>query len=259
MQSDQDNLQPDDLPPDNLQDYRIESRLEIIALLRALSEKNQFVKMSIIGHNDACVTSILEVDAENDYLLLDCSIDNEQNRRMISADKVSFDTALDKIRIMFSTTSMEECMFEGRLALRMPIPDNLIRLQRRDLFRINTPVLNPVRCSIPLPEDIGEGSAHFPLADISGGGIALLDEKMILDNLIGRVYKGCRIDIPEIGLVTCSLEIRSSQDLTLLNGKTSRRLGCLFRDMPRSNQNFVDRYITKLQRELNAKLTGLGK
>ncbi|HEY5799793.1 MAG TPA: flagellar brake protein [Burkholderiaceae bacterium] len=239
---------------DNWHDYRVESRREIIALMRALSDKGQMIKMAINGNSDSCITSILEVDVDNDLLYLDRSIDREQNRRMVAAPKVSFDTALDKIRIMFATHTRDDCEYTERPALCMEIPESVVRLQRRELFRMTTPVVNPVRCAIVLPEDLGEGTVFFPLADISGGGIAMLDEKTVLDNTIGRIYKGCRIDIPDIGVITCSLQIRSSQDLTLLNGKTNRRLGCLFMEMPRSNQGILERYITKLQRELAAKL-----
>jgi c-di-GMP-binding flagellar brake protein YcgR len=47
-------------------------------------------------------------------------------------------------------------------------------------------------------------------------------------------------------------------DMTLLNNKTSRRLGCQFVDISRGNLSNVQRYITKLERERNARLAGLG-
>jgi c-di-GMP-binding flagellar brake protein YcgR len=234
-------------------DYRVESRREILSLLRALSDKGQLITMAVPAMKDTCVTSILEVDADNDIVYLDRPIDREQGRRMVAADKVAFDTALDKIRIMFASSTLNDCEHNERPAMCIELPDGVIRLQRRELFRMATPVVNPVRCALPLPEDLGEGTVYFPLADISGGGVALLDEKTMLDNTPGRVYKSCRIDIPDIGQVNCSLEVRNSQDMKLLNGKTNRRLGCQFMDMPRSAQAVVERYITKLQRELNAR------
>jgi c-di-GMP-binding flagellar brake protein YcgR len=45
--------------------------------------------------------------------------------------------------------------------------------------------------------------------------------------------------------------------MTLLNNKTSRRLGCQFADISRANLAAVQRYITKLERERNARLAGL--
>jgi len=114
-----------------------------------------------------------------------------------------------------------------------------------------------VRVVIPLPAEMGGGTNTFPLADISCGGIAILDNKMLLGDTIGRNYADCRIDLPEIGNVTTSLQIRNALDLTLLNNKSNRRLGCQFVDIPRGMLSMVQRYITKLERERNARIAGL--
>ena len=95
------------------------------------------------------------------------------------------------------------------------------------------------------------------LKDISAGGIAVIDEKKVLDNTIGRIYKDCRLDLPGSAPVTLDLQIRNSHDLALSNGKAIRKLGCMFVDMSKATMAAVQRYITKLERERNAKATGL--
>jgi c-di-GMP-binding flagellar brake protein YcgR len=87
--------------------------------------------------------------------------------------------------------------------------------------------------------------------------LALAPADLLLGTTIGETYANCRIDLPEIGPVTCSLQVRNSMDMTLLNNKTSRRLGCQFIDISRGNLAAVQRYITKLERERNARLAGL--
>jgi c-di-GMP-binding flagellar brake protein YcgR len=244
---------------ENWHNFQIESRREIVALLRTIAGKNQLSRMLINGEADVAVTTILEVDAEADELIIDCSINREQNDRIIAARRIGFETTLDKIRIMFSSDDVSACLYDERPALYLNIPKSMIRLQRRDLYRMETPVSNPVRCVIPVPDELGgpDVACALPLADISGGGIALLDEKMKLDNTIGRIYTNCRIDLPELGIVTCSLQIRSSHELTLLNGKANRRLGCQFREISKAMLDRVQRYITKLERERNSRINGL--
>lgn len=239
---------------ENWHDYTVESRREIIALLRGIREKKQLVRLAIGGGSDVCVTSVLDVDPDNDAVYLDSSIDRAQNRRMAEAKRVAFETTLDKIRIMFNTETLSESEYEGRPALEMEIPETLIRLQRREYYRMETPVSNPVLVSIPLL-----GGMHvFPLADISCGGIAVLDNQHQLGEKVGDTYPNCQIDLPEIGVVSTSLQIRNHLDLTLLNGKTNRRVGCQFINISRGNLANVQRYITKLERERNARLAGLG-
>jgi c-di-GMP-binding flagellar brake protein YcgR len=243
---------------ENWHDYEVDSRREIIALLRQISDKNQLLRMLVQGEADVCVTSILHVDAERGSMILDRSINREQNQRIVAARQVSCETTLDKIRILFDTGGLRETTFEQRPALEGALPATLIRLQRREYYRMATPVGNPVRVTIPLPAALGGGTASFPLADISCGGIAILDNKLQLDDTIGQTFPGCTIDLPELGLVTTSLQVRNALDMTLLNNKTNRRLGCEFVAISRGNLATVQRYITRLERERNARLAGLG-
>ncbi|MEH6434992.1 flagellar brake protein [Massilia sp. DD77] len=242
---------------ENWHDYEVSSRREIVSLLRQIGEKNQLVRMLVKGEADVAVTSILEVDEDGDTLVLDRSIDPLQNDRIVAAGEVRCETTLDKIRILFTAEALGETSYRGGLALRADIPPTLIRLQRREYYRMPTPVSNPVRALIPLPLELGGGTAVFPLHDISVGGIAILDNRMQLDTTIGKVIENCRIELPEIGPITASLQIRNSLDMTLLNNKTNRRLGCQFVDISRGALAGVQRYITKLERERNARLAGL--
>ena len=246
-----------DVELENWHDYEIESRKEIVSLLRGIRGKNQLIRMLIQGESDVCVTSILDVDDQLDTVVLDSSIDPEQNKRILASQGLSFETTLDKVRILFAAERVEPIVFGGNPAFKIVVPPTLIRLQRREYYRIATPVTNPVRVVVTLPEELG-GITTFPLADISCGGIAILDNKLMLGETIGRDYPGCRIDLPDVGIVTATLQIRNSLDMTLLNNKLNRRLGCQFVDLPRSMLAHVQRYITRLERERNARMAGLG-
>ena len=245
---------------EDLGPYQVHSRREIITLLRNIGERNQLVRMVIKGGSESVVTSILKVDEANNTVIIDCAPSQSQNQRILESDNLSFETLLEHIRILFFATHVESCVYENLPAFSFTVPASLIRLQRREFYRVLTPVTNPVRCTIEVPSEIGEGSTTMVLTlqNVSGGGVGLVDEKKLLDNTIGRVYKDCRIDIPGGTPVVAMLQIRNSFELTLTNGKSIRRLGCLFIDLPKPMMAAVQRYITKLEREQNAKATGMG-
>ncbi len=247
----------DDSRLENWHDYEVDSRREIIALLRAIGEKTQLIRMLVHGEADVCVTSILDVDPDNNAVYLDCSIDADQNRRILAAKRLAFETSLDKIRILFSADQAVATTHQGGPALLIELPPTLIRLQRREYYRMPTPVTNPVRAVFPIALEDGGGSVIVPLADISVGGIAVLDNRLVLGNTIGQTYLNCRLELPDIGSVATGLRIRNSMEMTLLNNKTNRRLGCEFLDISRGNLALVQRYITKLERERNARIAGL--
>ena len=246
-----------DADMDNWHDFEVGSRREILALLRGISEKKQMIRMLPVGDSDMCVTTILHVDSDTDSVLLDRPSDPEETARLMSGRPVSFETTLDNIRIIFGTEVMQLGMHDAVPALKIPLPASLIRLQRREFYRMPTPVGNPVRVMISMSEEHGGGEAAFPLSDISCGGIAILDNRFVLGDSIGHEYGGCRIELPEIGPIVTSLQIRNSQEMTLMNNKANRRLGCQFIDMRAAAMSAVQRYITKLERERNARMAGL--
>jgi c-di-GMP-binding flagellar brake protein YcgR len=247
-----------DADAENWHDYEVGSRREVLALLRNISDKKQLVRMAVQDSADVAVTAILEVDGDADTVLLDRPADQEQVQRLLAGTTLSFETSLDKIRIFFSADRVQPALHQGQPALKMRVPASVIRLQRREFYRMPTPLTNPVRVTIPLPPELGDGVAVFPLADISVGGIAIIDNQFVLGDTIGKNYPECRIELPDLGNVTTGLQIRNSHDLTMLNDKTNRRLGCQFIDMGRGSAAAVQRYITKLERERNARIAGLG-
>ncbi|AZP13898.1 flagellar brake protein [Undibacterium parvum] len=247
---------PPSLGTENQHPFQVDSRREIIALMRGLKESNQFISMMISGGAEIFITTVIDVDDTNNLLVIDCAPGQLANQRMIEAPRVYFEGLLDKISIQFSSSSIQNTSIDGRPALQLAIPTSLIRLQRREYYRINTPLSNPIRCTIPLDEDTGIESVQISLVDISCGGIALLDDRKILGNEIGTIYENCKIDLPATGMINVSLQIRSTQDLILLNGKSNRRLGCQFINLSSAVLASIQRYIMKLERERNAKLAG---
>ncbi len=242
---------------ENWHDYEVTSRREIVALLRRSGEKRQLVRMRVKGDADVCITAVLDVDPDTNSIVLDRSVERLQNERILEAGTVHCETSLDKIRILFSVENLRYTMHQGKDALRADIPSSLIRLQRREYYRMETPLSNPVRAVIPLPPALGAGSGMFPLHDISCGGVAILDNKLQLGAAIGTTIPDCRIELPETGPVIVSLQVRNVLDFTLLNNKTNRRFGMQFVDLSRGGMAGVQRFITKLERERNARLAGL--
>lgn len=242
----------------DLSRYQVNSRREIINLLRAVSARNQLVRMQANNGTDAVVTSILEVDDAQDVVIIDRAPSASTNQRILESDDIAFETVLENIRILFFASQIESCIHEDRDALRIPLPESIIRLQRREFYRVPTPVSTLVRCTIPVPESDGNGNHTVvaPLYNVSGGGVAVVDEKKLIPPVVGATYKKCRLDLPG-GSVEVTLQLMNLQDIKLSNGKTTRRLGFMFVDLPNAIVAAIQRYITKLEREQNARATGM--
>lgn len=237
---------------DDLAQYQIHSRHEIVSLLKNISRKNQLVQMIFKNGEEAIVTSILHVDA--DSVVIDHAPSQLQNERILASENLTFETMLDRVRILFSAAHIEACLFENRAAYLVALPGSVIRLQRSESYRVQTP-----GCLVQIPFDSGQGIVNViaSMRDLNTGGLGLVDEQKILDNTLGRIYSDCRILLSDAQTIAVDLQIRNSQEIKLANGKMQRRLGCQFVEIPNAMLLAVQRYITKIEREQNAKATGL--
>lgn len=243
---------------DDLNPFRVRSRREVIALLRSIGERNQLVRMVINHGADTIVTSILNIDETNDTVLLDCAPTAIMNQRVLDSKRLSFETVLENIRILFTAPSAEACIYENLPAFVIDLPTSVIRLQRREFYRVPTPLTAPVSCIVPYTKEGVTTDIATTLHNISGGGISIVDEKKLLGTAIGTTYDNCKIDLPGSGVISVSLQVRNVLELTLTNGKSINRLGCEFIRPSNGTLAVVQKYITKIEREQNAKATGLG-
>jgi len=246
-----------DYDKEDMEPFRVRSRREIITLLRNIGERNQLVRMVINNGADTVVTSILGVDESDNTVMLDCAPTATLNQRIVESDKLSFETVLESIRILFTSSDAQNITYEGLPAFVIPIPDSLIRLQRREFYRVPTPLTNPVVCTVMVPTESQPMAVNTTLHNISGGGISLIDDKKLIDPTFGRIYENCRIDLPVGGPITVALQVRNLLELTLTNGRSIHRLGCQFINPSNGALGAVQKYITKLEREQNARATGI--
>jgi flagellar brake protein len=245
----------DDFQPLDLSDYQVHSRREIATILRNLGERKQLIQLQIAGSADSTVTSVLAVD--DSHVVLDCAPTATMNQRIADSEYIFFETVLDNIRILFESAGAQACQYAGGPALQIALPPVLVRLQRRESYRVATPTANPLACEIHIAHEDKKRIAPLTLQNVSAGGVAILDEQKLLNPTIGFIYRDCRILLPSKVQIATALEIRNVREVTLTNGKTIRRLGCQFVDLPAPMLSAIQRYITSLEREQNARNTGM--
>lgn len=239
------NRSTDTLQLHDWHEFAVTSRREITALLRNICAKKARILVAVGGQP---VTWVTGLDCDADTLILERSLSREQNHSIAKARHVALETTLENIRILFDTSQVRETEYQGNPAFEMDLPSRVVRLQRRDFYRVATPIIDPVLVSVPLAK-AQDGATVFSLSDISCGGIGLVDNQMALDATIGRTFTKCRIDLPEVGVITTGLQIRNTLTTTLTDNRTNRRLGCQFVDISSAHLSMVQRYVTKRECE----------
>ena len=240
--------------------YLLYSRTEILAILRTMMQKGAMVTVHFDQGQSFLLTALLALAGDNRELLLDIGSDEEMNQRALKARKLILTTVLEKVKIQFSLSGLTTTQYEGRPAFLAAVPASILRLQRREYFRLSTPIANPIRMTTYL--QLADGSQAFielPLLDISGGGVGLMvsPEQAELFSR-GDLLADCHMLLPEEGLLVATLCVRNMFDVATRTGSRFVRIGCEFVDVPPARLNMVQRYITRIERERKARLSGLG-
>jgi c-di-GMP-binding flagellar brake protein YcgR len=253
-----------------LSKYAVRGRNEVASILGALRKSGAAV-MAYIGNigEDFILTSVVAVVPEKNLVLLDIGSNAEANQRALSASRIVCVTELDGVRIQMSVEALHRAQFEGHDVFGMSIPESLLRLQRRESYRVSTPRGDPPLCIIGDARALGVPD-EMDIVDISCGGIALALPPGAVEIGTGVRFGRCRIALRELGKdtsfgalygsthslghaegveVITDLLVRGTFDIRFPNGSVHRRVGCEFIGMRERERALIQRYVNKAERE----------
>lgn len=228
--------------------FAVNSKTEILFLLRAIQKRNLLVNLDIPGSRQIVVTSIIAVDAAHNTVILDSARGDALNHQLMSGKGAEFITQLDGVSIAFSTGAVTLCEYEKMPALRIAIPKSLIRLQRREHFRVPLPIARPVKCIVPSQSADSQDPITAHIVDIGCGGVAISESSGRLGIEPGVVLTGCRILLPDEDVIFTALEVRNSAQIRLRNGAFQTRVGCKFVDLPNDMAAMLQRFVMMVER-----------
>jgi c-di-GMP-binding flagellar brake protein YcgR len=229
--------------------YLVESATERLFILRAVMQRNELITAYFNQGRDFLLTSVLAVDGSQ--VILDFGTNEAANSKIQQTHKIIFVTSLDKVKTQFTADHIDKVRYEGRDAFRIKFPAALLKIQRREYYRLATPLGNPLKCTLDVA---GRGPVELTVADISVGGVGISGPLGDFKPELGNVFPDGRIVLPEEGLIELDLEIRSVRDVTLRSGAKAWRFGCRFLDIAAPQQAAIQRYINRIDRERRARL-----
>jgi flagellar brake protein len=233
---------------DNDEKYRIFSEKGIASILRSMKHHNTLATCYFDDSDDFILTTVIHVDADEGKMVLDYGTDEASNQRVLETDTLSVVAFLDQVKIQFVCHGIEKIQFEERDAFLTRIPETLLRIQKREYYRIETPTRTPVKCIIPLTEGDKTDMAEVILEDISCGGIAVIDPRASIDFEVGTRYRNCLIELPEVGTARVDLRVKHVSEASRGSNKV-QRARCEYIDTLDSMLSLIQRYISKLEQK----------
>jgi flagellar brake protein len=236
--------------------YYVHSRVEIASILRTIMQKNTLLSVYFDEGNSFIVTAILDIDDDGGTIILDHGPDPRANARLPQASRLVCITSVDKVKVQFICGGAETAEHDGRGAFAMPMPDKLLRLQRREYFRLTTPVVNPLKCMLKAEAGGEIREMELSIADISCGGIATISSTS-LPVFDPATRFACDIALTDTETLSATVELRNTFEVTLANGRKQRRCGYQFIGLSEKARALVQRYIMQQQRSQRARAGSL--
>lgn len=235
-----------------LEKFTVQHPKEICQILTELAKNKALLNVSFNYGQDQCLTSVIGVNADKGVAYLDMGLDDGFNKRLLDATHLIFSKD-DGIKVRWTSHKVVVVKLKDGQALKIALPQQLVRLQRREFYRSSTHVVNPAVCRLPycnplLPEQ--PAFIDLMLVDASMGGIGVILSEPIPASLdINQTFARCQIKIPEYGELTVTLNLRYCIETTTVNGSHRHRLGFEFRELSHAQQRLIQRYVTDLERE----------
>ncbi|WP_397476119.1 flagellar brake protein [Pusillimonas sp.] len=237
--------------PEHTNRYALTSQLDILDVLRSLALENRLIHMRATGGDASILTTLLHIDSKKEALIFDGSSDDKLSRQMLDAEKLHFEASQNGVHVSFATGPATSRLYQDRPALNLPYPAELIRIQRRDTFRVATPQNNPVLCTIP----VENGAVTLSLEDLSGTGLGASDSANQLEGVVGQIYSGCTLALPGSEPLEITLRLVQMREFERA-GKQLRHLGFAFENLRGAALARIQRYVSTLEREALAKSRG---
>ena len=244
-------IQP--LPTEGLDRYLLHGARQVRQLLQALIDAHALVSVHLPGR-ESFLSALVSLSDDEASVYLDACIDEGTNRRAAQADKLMCVTQLDRIRIQFSVAGPAVVSLAGRAALQAPIPEHVLRLQRRETYRLQVQLSHAVQCTLPRPGNAGPITVR--IIDIGGGGVAFHVAPGALDLEMGAELPNCLLNLPDVAPIPLTLEVRNITPQRSRSGIDTLRVGCRFAALPRGADTTLQRYILRTEREINARERG---
>lgn len=236
--------------------FAVSQKLDIQNILQGLLDKRALVRLDVPGHAVSIISTLLELDLKKGFLVLDNASDDTVNSQLLRAPAVRLQGMLDRVLIEFRG-HLQPTMQGGKPALSMRWPDQLRRIQRREFFRMDVPTTNPATCLIH-DASLPGGKITLPLANISAGGLQLIDRNKILANQpIGAFFDDCMLDMPGIEAQEVSLRLLRHDQLIQEGDKPPLLVvACRFFNLPANRQITIQQYVGVLERAILARRWG---
>lgn len=229
--------------------YLIRSSREIQLTLHAVAQKKA-TSVLYFGNDGHFIKTIMLAVTEKG-IWLDIGPSEEDNQMLFDSDTATLVTMHQGAKVQFDCHHATMAVYASNPAIYFPLPQQIYRFQRRDYFRLPLPADAPLKCTIPPAVPNAAQVCDLVIMDISVGGIALKCKESSVNLVEGEIYHDCKIELPNIGTLTATIQVRNLFEVTAPSGIITKHAGCEFINLDGKMSMLLQRYVAVMQSKLS--------
>lgn len=237
--------------------YLVRSPKQVVSYLKMLIAERCLVSAAFgEGDKDTFLTAILDIDEKKQTITIDCGPKEYLNRRLLDSAIIKCRTEYKGIKVLFEGRKVKKVGGSGQTAFLVPIPSPIYWVQRRQFYRVKSPLSKKSYCTLTYKNEAGkELTVDLNLYDISASGISILNESTELASQLVPTaeFNGCRLVLEDEDSLTVDLEVRHD----LLHNPNHLvqigRIGCYITNSTPRIESTIIRYMQNIEREIKQK------
>jgi flagellar brake protein len=232
----------------DISSFSIQNPKQIINHLSLLLKNKCLLSARFGTNNESYITTLLAINEANNSLVLDCGSKEDLNQRILNAGKITFDTEYNGIKVSFVGAALKKITHKREDAFSIPIPKSLYWMQRREYYRVKSPLSKPSYCQL-IVED--REPVNLKLYDISLTGFAMLNVSKEVSELLipGTSFSQSKLILSEAGEGMISFEICAKYIINPEKPQKIQKIGCKFIKISRPVEEIIQRYMNQIQRQ----------
>lgn len=222
---------------------KLADRKKIIAILHQLKADHELLSVTVPGCKDKANTAILGTKAEKGQFYLDELNSRLAHEAFLKSRKARVDCRLQGMELSFVVHMLRANTASGIALYELAIPNTVMRLQRRDSFRLR---LSPALI-VPVTLARYEGeTVRGEAMDLSAGGVGLFLHTRNTPSR-GQILHNLSISVPGSRPFKASVEVRFAR---LEQVHHTLRVGGRFVNLDPGQERQIAQFLAEQQRKL---------
>lgn len=224
--------------------FRVEDGAEVLDLLRRSMASRTMCSVRAAGRPETYLSLLREI-ADDGEAVFDPPRAPVIERALVAGSVAAIDLRLPECRVSFEARVARIGQVDGRSLLRLERPTSLIRVEKRETFRVRV----PEQLALTLTLDASDATLEsLPLHDLSVQGAAVTVRGARDRFWAGKVFEGARLTLPDGSEWAMALRVIHAGVLRRLADGGELRVGLQFVHPPAGLESAVAKLVGRIAR-----------